>query len=157
MKIFKKWLPLLLAAVLLTGAFAAFSACAPIEPNIPPEEEEPGGGHPLIVEIDVAVSPLLFEDVVYELSPWVEGIKRTDDLIGLYVDRVSIWQYWGEYQDIGLATWLSDPIFERYYDNEFFIYSVEGYPVEQCIMLYSEWKEEEYLYTSDQFVLEEEA
>lgn len=138
MKILKKLLPVLLAAVLLTGAIAAFSACAPIEPNIPPEEEEPGGGVGIEdIPMGAFLNQFVYQDRIYLLDWALESddVGFIDQLIGMWINAEDYEEYKAQYPDMEFVVDTNNSLFNRKHNNTFYLYSAKNYPIEQCIIL----------------------
>ena len=137
MKIFKKLLPLFLAAVLLTGAFAAFSACVL---SVPPEEEEPGGGGERPEPALGAAYPtrFVYQDRVYTINRELESedVGLTDRLIGIWVNAEDYEEYKTKYPDMEFVIDTENLLFTGNYNNIFYLYAAENYPIEQCIVVW---------------------
>lgn len=143
MKIFKKLLPVLLAAVLLTGAIAAFSACAPIEPNIPPEEEEPWGLHndkgPAVLGLRVPNS-ILFREVIYKKGDFQDNAILIDQWIGVLCNAEDYDTCRAKYPDKEIAVDPENELINKINGSGdiCFLYSAEGYPEEEYILVCGE-------------------
>ena len=158
MKILKKLLPVLLAAVLLTGAFAAFSACAPIEPNIPPEEEEPGGGQGDQIGYWLLPQEFVFRGVRYTISSELryDDIVMTEEVIGMCVREDDYERYREEYPDMEFWVDTENKMFNHRSGDKFYICVVENYPIEQCVILRDD-RQVCGIFSSDLLVVEEKA
>ncbi len=157
MKFVKKLLPVLLAASMLAGACAAFAACAPAvlpEPEQP--EEDPGDdGFPLIGYFNLP-DGFVFRDVRYEITYDVlfEDLILTEDAIAVCV-RENDHEYYREmFLDMEFCFDTKNEMYSNYYGDYFYVCPVENYPVEQCVVLWSEI-EACGVFVSDLFVMEE--
>lgn len=136
MKILKKLLPVLLAAVLLTGAFAAFSACVL---SVPPEEEGPDRDSQGPIPVPEARFPtrFVYQDRVYTINRELEreDVGLTDCLIGMWVNAEDYEEYKAQYPDMEFVIDANNLLLNEKYNNSFYFYEAEKYLVEQCMVL----------------------
>lgn len=153
MKIFKKLLPMLLAAVLLTGAFAACAACAPSEPDTPtnPEEELDG-----LVDDEPVLAMSMPRNIQFRNSIYGFGYFQDDSVsivkwIGVLCKAEDYDTCRAKYPDKEIAVDPENELVNHMNDDICFIYSAKGYPKENYILVCGEADGEfGYLYMKEE-------